>query len=210
MSYIPAPSESSFELPPAGTFPALCYRVIDLGTQQSSYLGQTKMQHKILLSWELCDDDAKMSDGRPFSISQRYTWSMHEKAVLRKHLEAWRGTPFKPEDFGSGGFNIKSIIGVPCYLQIVHTEKDGKTYANIAALMKLPKTAPKPVAQNDHAYLWLDPELFDREVFSSLSDNLQAVIKASPEYRSAVGGEQSNEHIADENIPAFHDDPIPF
>ena len=72
--HIPAPNDKQFELPPAGTHLATCYRVVDLGTQNSNYMGQVKRQHKILLSWELPDE--LMADGRPFTIGQRYTWSI--------------------------------------------------------------------------------------------------------------------------------------
>jgi hypothetical protein len=33
--YLPRPSESNFRPVPAGTWPAICYRVVDLGTQES-------------------------------------------------------------------------------------------------------------------------------------------------------------------------------
>src|SRR6185295_11438565 len=105
---IPRPNETEFELAPAGTHMAVCYRVIDLGTQSGTYMGKPKSQHKILVSWELPDE--KMKDGRPFTIGQRYTWSMSEKATLRKHLEAWRGVPFTDADFGVDGFDVKNII----------------------------------------------------------------------------------------------------
>lgn len=203
MSTLPKPSENTFELPPAGTFPAVCTRIIDLGTQQTTYKGQPKTQHKIMLSWELVDDDAKMTDGRRFMVSQRYTWSMSEKATLRKHLEAWRGKPFVDADFGPEGFNLKNVLGKACLLQIVREESGGKDYANIAALVKLPKGTPEPKPEGDLVYLWLDPDLFDRDVFGKLSDYMQETIKKSPEYAFATGGSgYQQEHVSeDSEIP---------
>jgi hypothetical protein len=206
MSTLPKPNEGSFELPHAGTFPAVCTRIIDLGTQQTTYLGQPKTQYKIMLSWELADDEAKMSDGRRFMVSQRYTWSMSEKATLRKHLEAWRGVPFSDSDFGENGFNLKNVLGKACLIQIVHAANGDKTYANIAALMKLPKGMPVPTAEADLIYLWLASGLFDREVFAKLSDGMQDVIRKSPEY--AQLNSHQPEHIADER-GGMNDD-IPF
>src|SRR6185369_10438591 len=75
--YLPAPTESNFTPVPAGTHLGICYRVIDLGTQSTNFNGETKLAHKVLVSWEIPDE--KMDDGRPFTISQSYTWSMHEK-----------------------------------------------------------------------------------------------------------------------------------
>src|SRR5260221_10547348 len=152
--HLPAPNERDFESPPAGTHLAVCYRVIDLGTQDSSYNGQQKRQHKVLVSWELPDE--KMADGRPFTISQRYTWSMSEKAALRRDLESWRGKPFSDADFGDQGFDIRKLLGVGCLLTIVHTAKNGKTYANITSIARLMKGMSTPNSINPHAYLWIN------------------------------------------------------
>lgn len=206
--HIPKPTDIQFELPPAGNHMAICYRVIDLGTQDSSYMGQPKRQHKVLVSWELPDE--KMADGRPFTISQRYTWSMSEKAALRKDLESWRGAAFRENDFGAGGFDIQNIIGKACLLNIVHTTKGEKTYANIKSISKLMKgMAPPTEIANDKAYLWLHTDRWSPDVFHKLSDGLKEAIMKAPEYRELVNG------AAHENGPVaeaedFHSDPIPF
>jgi hypothetical protein len=70
--YLPAPSEGgSYTPPPVGTHLALCYRIIDLGTQKTTYNGETKTAHKLMISWELPQE--RMDDGRPFAISKRCT-----------------------------------------------------------------------------------------------------------------------------------------
>lgn len=171
-----------FAPPPAGGHAATCYRVIDLGTQATDYQGQTKMQRKVLISWELADE--QMDDGRPFVVSKRYTFSSHEKAQLRKDLEAWRGLAFKDSDFGPGGFDIKTLLGKPVLLSIVHEDKNGRTYGNIASLARLPRSMTAPALVNDIVYLSLEPHAFDASVLEKLSDGLKEQIKRSPEYRS--------------------------
>lgn len=209
--HIPAPNDKQFELPPAGTHMATCYRVIDLGTQSSTWNGQQKRQHKIMISWELPDE--LMTDGRPFTISQRYTWSMSEKAALRKDLESWRGVPFQEKDFGPGGFDIMNIIGKSCLLNIVHVEKNLKEYANIASisrLMKGQKGPDKPT--NESIYLWLHSERWEPSTFAKLSDGLKGLIMQSPEYAQVANGHDTN---MDEPPPVdagddFYSDNIPF
>jgi hypothetical protein len=206
LSYLPKPSgEGSFLPPPAGTFAAICYRIVDLGTQTTSYKGETQQKHKVLISWELKDDECAMPDGRPMSIHQRYTWSMHEKSLLRKHLESWRGRNFdESKDFGPGGFDIRKLLGVPCMLTIVHNESGGKTYANIVGVSKLPKQMNAGSLDNETAYLWMD-ESFDDEVFGKLSDGIQSTIRKSPEYHelhSKSGAEvAAAEHAREDEIP---------
>jgi hypothetical protein len=187
--YLPPPTEGDFELTPAGTHLAVCYRVIDLGTQNTTYNGQPKFAHKILVSWELPDEH--MKDGRPFTISQRYTWSMSEKATLRKHLESWRGAAFTEADFGPNGFNIKNILGKGCVLTVTHSEKGEKHYANIAGIGKLMKGMAAPTPKNETVYLWLNPGLFSPELFHKLSQGLQTTIMQSPEYLEVTGAKDS-------------------
>lgn len=203
MPVLPKP-EGDFKPVPQGNHVAVCYRVIDLGTQKSEYMGKEKHQHKILISWEIPDE--KMDDGRPFTIGQRFTWSMSEKANLRQVLESWRGKAFSDEDFGANGFDIKNIIGVGCMVNVVHEGKNGKTYSNIASIAKLPKNVKAPAASNKSVYLWLSKEEFAREAFDGLTDNLKAIIQAAPEFKAL----SDPERVADEGRPAGPRDDVPF
>lgn len=207
--HLPKPSEGGdFTPPPEGTFPATCFRFIDLGSQMSSFNGENKIQHKIMLSWEITDPDTKMDDGRPFIISSRFTWSMHEKSTLRKTLESWRGKKFEDADFGPGGFDTHKLLGAGCFLSVIHATKDGKTFGNIAGVVKLPHGLAPVATQNAGVYLSLDPSEFDREVFNGLSDGLQELIKKSPEYAAL------SRPVSQDDYPESHGevgmDDIPF
>lgn len=211
--HLPKPSEGGEFTPvPEGTHPATCYRFIDLGTQAGEYMGAPKIARKVMLSWEITDGELKMDDGKPFTISSRYTWSMHEKATLRKTLESWRGKKFEDGDFGPGGFDIHKLLGAGCYLSVIHTKKDDKTYSNISSIMKLPKGIAVTPPENPLVYFSLDPDEFDREVFNGFSEGLQNIIKASPEYQ-ALGKTRSTEDFVPPNFdgdPGFSDSDIPF
>lgn len=204
--YLPAPNESSFSPCPAGTFTAICYRVIDLGTQRTNYNGEEKTAHKVLLSWELVDE--KMDDGRPFTISASYTWSMHEKSSLRKILESWRGATFKDSDFGPGGFDIRNVIGKPCTLNIVQSSKNGSVYSNVSSVGKPLKGIEVSEPVNSTIYLWLVKDRWRTDAFSQLSGNLQSKIMSSPEYIEmmndidrAAGAHPHQHNDASDEIP---------
>ena len=182
--FLPADTGKDFELPPTGTHPAICYRIIDMGTQQVEFQGAVKYQRKVLISWELAHE--KMADGRPFTISKKYTWSTHEKAALRKDLESWRGRKFGAEDFGLGGFSMKKLLGVPALLGVVHNFNNGREYANIVAVLAAAKGQVTHKATNP--LLFFDLEKFDRVVFDSLSDGMKAAIMKAPEYAAALNG----------------------
>lgn len=202
---LPRPNEKEFETAPAGTFAARCYRFVDLGTQPKEYMGATSYKRMVGISWELPDE--LMKDQRPFSIYQKYVWSMSEKSTLRKHLESWRGLKFQESDFGEGGFDTKKLIGVPCMLSIVHNTKGDKTYANIASVSKLPKGFECPPAVNETLYFSLDE--FNQTVFDKLSQGMREAIMRSPEYvqlkKPLVAEHDASEewggHVEDSSTP---------
>lgn len=180
MLTVSAENSGNFELPPAGAVAARCNRVIDLGSQESTYEGKVSMKRKLLLSWELAE---LRTDGSPFTISRRFGLSLHENSALRAFLQAWRGRPFTDEELA--GFDLRKLINAPCLLNIAHTSRNGKDYANILSISPLPKgmTAPELAAP---AVLFDvdDPDAAD--TLEGLSDGLQATITASPEWKARL------------------------
>jgi hypothetical protein len=172
---------SNFTPCPAGSYLARLVRLIDLGTQQTDFQGEAKTAHKALLTWEILDEDTHLDDGRPFTVSKRYTVSLHEKAALRKDLASWRGRDFTPEELK--GFDLADVLGKTCFLSVVHAEKDGKTFANVAGVMKAPKgmTGSPPT----EPLLHFDLAAPDWHVFDTLPQRLQEQIAGSPEYAAA-------------------------
>lgn len=179
---LPKAPTSTFEKCPEGNHIAVCYEVLDLGTQEMNFQGEVKHKHMIWIGWETPDE--QMDDGRPYVIGKRYTLSSHEKSTLRKHLESWRGKRFTDDELES--FDIANLIGAGCLLNVVHSENDGRTYANIEAVARLPKGTTAPPLVNDATYLSLEPDAFDANVFAGLSERMQETIAQSPEYHSLV------------------------
>jgi hypothetical protein len=196
---------SDFEIAPAGVHPAKCYRVIDLGTQTTEWEGQQKLAHKVMVTWELLGEE-RMADGRPFSISKRYTVSTHEKSGMRKDFESWRGRPFSPDEIGQ--FEVAKVVGVYGLLNITHnTGRDGNTYANIASIMPLPKGMPKPAGVNDPVVFDLDDR--NMRVFDSFSDKLKEVIMRSEEWHRKAGPPGEDDIPWSDGKPS-NDDDVPF
>jgi hypothetical protein len=124
---------------PEGTHAAVCVDVVDLGMLEVTFAKKTKAQHKIRIVWQI--DEAR-DDGKPHMAMKRYTLSLHEKAALRKDLESWRGKAFTDEQLA--GFDVEVLLGVGALINVMHNKKDGETYANVTAIMKLPKTMEAP------------------------------------------------------------------
>lgn len=198
---------ANYEPAPAGAHVARCYRIVDLGTQITTYKGESKQVHQILITWELPTALMKEGEaaGKPYSVNQRFTCSIGEKAKLRAVLESWRGRKFSPQELA--GFDLQNILGKPCMLNIVHTDKGDKTYANIATVMQVPSGMVVPPQVNKSVFFSL--ETFDAAVFSSLPESLQENIKKAPEYLSAVKGEAHQVELSDGGMETLDDD-IPF
>lgn len=201
MLTVTAPAAGNFELPPAGPTAARCTRLIDLGTQESTYQGGTKRQRKLLITWSLAET---RSDGTPHLISRRFGVSLHEKAALRQFLQAWRGRPFTDEELA--GFDLRKLLGAPCMLNLIHTARDGKDYCNIASVSPLPKGLPAPDLTMPLVCFDIDDQT-THPALSDLSENLQATIEASPEWKAhaSAGG-----HAAPAGVAADLEDDIPF
>ena len=188
MSFYVEDKGGDFERCPPGAHLARCYRIIDLGTQKSEYMGQVKYLHKIMVGWEIHgSDDAgeplKMRDKRPFAIFKNYTLSWSEKANLRIDLQSWRGKQFTEEE--TRRFDLKTLLNVWCMLNIIdRAGSDGKTYSNVNGITPVPSVIkqaglPTPVNKN---------ELFtigdtDMVMFETFSENLKKKISSSPEWQ---------------------------
>jgi hypothetical protein len=143
MPIIAKASGSNFIPAPAGPHPSVCVDVVDLGTLEITYANQTKKQHKIDIVWQISEE---MDDGRPYRVKKRYTLSLHEKAGLRKDLENWRGRPFTDTELD--GFDVETVIGVACLLNVIHNASGGNIYANVSTIMRLPKGMQAPTARD--------------------------------------------------------------
>lgn len=172
-STVKSKGESSFELIPPGTHYAVCTRVLNLGEQITNW-GSTPKHFigfdvpAVRCEWE---KDGVKHEGPGF-IGGRYTSSLSPKAILRQHLEAWRGRVFTEEQLA--GFDLFTLLGVSAMLSVTHTE-DGK-YANINAIMGMPPGAPKIVPESE--LLGYDPTAPNaNEVFAKLPEGFQKTIQ---------------------------------
>jgi len=214
MSFIVEDKGGNFERCPAGLMLGRCYRIVDLGTQKSEYMGQVKYLHKIMLGWEIHgSDDAgkpiKMKDGRPFAIFKNYTLSWSEKANLRVDLQSWRGKAFTQEEMRK--FDLKNVLGAWCMLNVIERAgQNGKTYANVDNISPVPamiKQNGLPEAVNTNEIFNLQEP--DMAIFANFSDHLKAKIQSSPEWERlkdmSPALAQSAKSMADDQ-----DEDIPF
>lgn len=186
-----ARASNTFTPVPPGTYMARCYRIVDLGTQKSTYLGKDKFLPKVMLQFEVHGEDDKgaqlvTSKGEPMTISKNFTLSLAEKATLRKDLVSWRGRDFTKDELD--GFALKNVLGAWAMISVTKSAgNDGKEYTNIASVSSVPKQFKQslPEAFNKTAIFSIAEA--NMELFETFSDGLKAKIMSSPEWQAREG-----------------------
>lgn len=194
---------------PQGTHLAICNMVVDLGLQETTYMGQLRIKHQVYIRWEIPDErieyitpDGEKREG-PRVIGKTYTLSLGEKANLRKDLEAWRGRAFTPAELE--GFDLLNLLGVPCQVTITHKQKEDKTYANVTSLAGWPKGLDKPSGPENAPLKYCADDTAD---FDTLPEWLQKKIKEQKQPEAGA-------HFDGDPGPSLNgggdlDDEIPF
>ena len=205
---------STFKPVPPGMHLARCYRIVDLGTQESTYMGNVKHVHRVMFQFEVHSEDQDghpliTSSGDPMTVSKTFTVSLAEKATLRKDLETWRGKPFTPEE--KNGFELKNVLGQWAMITVSENESNGKTYTNIANINPVPLTIKKnglPEGKNELKLFSIDDA--DMALFDSFSEGLKDKIRKSPEWERLHGGpETSSSSASNANFDDMESD-LPF
>jgi hypothetical protein len=131
---IKARKASDFIPAPAGTHLAVCVDVIDNGEVKSEFQGKTRILPKVTLRWETRKPNPK--NNLPYLVQQRYTNSTHPKSNLGQMLSGWFGRALTIQET-SGEFDLETLIGRCALLSVIHNERDGQIYANVAAISPL-------------------------------------------------------------------------
>ena len=189
------PKNSSSFLVAAGTHPAICYCVAELGTQETSY-GKKPQIH---IGWELPEEP--LPNGRPAVVRRRYAVSADPKSALRTDIESWEGRRFSAIDLDA--FDIADLIGQTCLLSVQHSDEvGGRIYANVASVLPPPRGMAKRMqTHNDPIVFELEHESA-RAMYAALPEWLRTTISRSPEYQQRFGataglsGREAGQHRA--------------
>ncbi len=152
---------------PAGVTNAVCVYVEDLGRHTQSWPGEPdKIVRKVMIGWELAhliqvDDEEGQEpckyNGEPYLLSKTYTWSLHEKSTLHRHLSAWRGKKISKAE-AKLGIDLRLFIGTGATITVIHTtprEIGDRVYANIEALAPSMGGVPMLVPQLKELPKWV-------------------------------------------------------
>jgi hypothetical protein len=156
----------------------------------------------VRLTWELPLELKVFNEERgeqPYTLGKEFTLSLNEKATLRKFLESWRGKAFTEDEAKS--FDISVLLGKPCMLNVIHkvSQKNGKTYAEIASVSPMMKGMNCPDQISDTFIFGYDP--YEQWRFDSLPDYMKEKIRSAIEYQAAMSPQHTQALPALEDIP---------
>lgn len=195
-------------IPPidAGTYPAVCIGVVDLGQQHSEKFNN--YTEKILFIWEIPSQTVEVDgEAKPRWLSQEFSATLNEKGNLAKMLVSWRGKTFTDQelDDSGDGFNLTQMLGAGCLLQVIVDEKETGTYNRISAVIGLPVGMP-PVAPVSELMAF-DIEAWDETALEKLPEWVQDRIKRSMQYQKMHVPTDPVDFPLDQPRAAMHEPP---
>lgn len=169
----------------AGTYPAVCVGIVDLGEQYSEKF--KKYGSKVLLIWEIPSQRVQIDgEDKPRWISKDFSASLHEKSGLYQTLVSWRGRAFTEAELaedenGFMQFSLLDMLGTGCFLQVIVEDKDSGSYNRITSVIALPAGMEPPKAENP--LIAFDMDSWDDQVFQELPGWIQDRIRKSTQFQ---------------------------
>jgi hypothetical protein len=192
----------------AGAYAAICDMVVDVGVQPSPG-GQFAPKRTVVLRFQIPEIRVEITkDGEtkslPAVISRTVGLSLNEKSTLYALLTSWRGKAFTPEELKK--FDLGKIAGKPAFINVTHSVKGDRTYANLTSIMPLPKAIPAPALEGEALVYSTDAP--DGVIFDKLPTWMQDKIAA----RIVDAPKAASKPAAAPAVPAsdFADDDLSF
>lgn len=169
----------------AGTYPAVCVGVVDLGEQYSETF--KKYSDKLLIIWEIPSQIIQIDgEDKPRWLSKDFTASLNEKSSLCQTLVSWRGRAFTEKELavdenGFMQFSVLDMLGTGCFLQVIVEDKDSGSYNRITSVIALPAGMDTPPTNTP--LIAFDMDAWDDKAFSALPGWIQNRVKKSTQYQ---------------------------
>lgn len=161
--------------PKTGLTHAVISSIVDLGTQPTKF-GDKR---QVAITWELPTQthvfDEELGE-QPLWMTKTFTLSLYEKSSLRAAIRGMKGA-----DIDEGDFDIMSLLGGNCMINLIEVKKDGNTYVNIDGYAPL-MDGFKVTEPTKHVDFSLDS--YTEEAYTALPNWQQEKIAESPEFKA--------------------------
>lgn len=139
--------EAPLEPAPEGKHPMVCVDVFMADPEEQTYDGVTKWYEKVMLVFQCFPEDgSRTTEGKPFQVERKFTFSLDPQGKLRPFLESWRGQAFTNEEVR--GFSLSRLKGVNAWGWIELNTR----FANIVDIKPYDGAPIKPKAYTRRIY----------------------------------------------------------
>lgn len=168
-----------------GEYPAICFQIIQIGSQRFEKEGREWFSPQVLLGFEIPSLTYETKSGVVSAIkSGTYFLSLNPSRNgtigLREIIDGFRGnSEWSEEELEK--FNISDILGKPCLITVAEVESKGKSYSNITAVA--PFVGEGMLAGLREPVLITVEDFGNGDLLGTLPNWIQVKIQASKEYR---------------------------
>lgn len=183
---IPVPVKQSVitqEYLPDGQYPAILYRIVQLGTHVEKFKNQSRSVKKILFSFVIPSVTKNVRDELvPYVVHKEYTESLFETAHLRRDLIKMVGHDFLTEETNTA-YDLADQIATACLVTTRQRVVGPITiYVDIIDFAPIPDDMLSPDFTTELSLFALST--FDWNAFMALSERIRNRIMASKEYQA--------------------------
>ena len=115
-------SYNALEPCPEGRHPLICVDVFKTHPEEATYDGVTKTYEKVMFVFQAFPESGERdSEGAPFQVERKFTWSLTPEGHLRPFLESWQGRPLTKAELA--GFDLKTVKGAQAFGVIIHNTR---------------------------------------------------------------------------------------
>lgn len=132
---MPVIKDKVYEQLTEGLHNVVIKKIDDLGAEETNF----GTKDRIRVIFEALDQNDKA--GEPVRVSVKYTKSLHAKSSFVKTLLSPLGLTVVNNEF-----DTDELVGTKCQVVIQHKESEGKTYANVTAVLRIRPAGTKPAA----------------------------------------------------------------
>jgi hypothetical protein len=179
-------------LPREGITLAVCYAIIDLGTQTKQFPGKPATTQQLLqfgfeIPSQLHTFDEKKGP-QPLAVFQEYSYTCTDRSKLPKVLKSWGALKTELQEITPE--LLQKYLGAPCMITIEYSKPNaaGKQYANIQGnglgITRRMQEFVVPTNYPKNELLFLNLDDFNWNTFSKLAPFLQEKIKGCAEWPS--------------------------
>jgi hypothetical protein len=179
---------------PTGPVHAVCSGVYDLGMQESTWKGKTKIKHMAILLFEIETDDGKRQDIAKKYSSVNLSLEANYKSALQKDLESWRDSAFTEEEV-MHGFDLYKLYGLNCTIIIT---KNDKGYYNISTISRMLKGAKKIAPKRSFSDI---PEWVQKIVDKQVTEDEAYKYQSNKEHEQHSGTYYEEKEPEEDDIP---------